>query len=115
MILAGCKLWPLLPVLPEKPPSEITFLLDDVPPLALYASYLACDQRPVRRVIQTYATRWRHVLPSISGHDLRARGLPPGPIYKQLLSTLRAAWLDGEIGTAEEEAAMIEKVLREAR
>jgi tRNA nucleotidyltransferase (CCA-adding enzyme) len=55
---------------------------------------------------------WRKVIPSITGHDLRARGLPPGPQYARILSQLRAAWLDGEIHTVEEEKEMVERLLR---
>ena len=36
-------------------------------------------------------------VPLITGDDLRARGIPAGPVYSQLLGSIRAAQLDGEI------------------
>ena len=51
--------------------------------------------------------------PGLDGHDLRARGLPPGPIYRHILEALRDAWLDGKITTEEEEAAMLDQLIAE--
>jgi hypothetical protein len=49
----------------------------------------------------------------VDGHSLRARGLPPGPVYRQILGTLRDAWLDGKIETAAEEQALLDRLLLE--
>jgi hypothetical protein len=38
-------------------------------------------------------------------------GIEPGRIFSQLLERLRAAHLDGEISTREEEEALVRKVL----
>ena len=43
--------------------------------------------------------------------DLKARGIPPGPKYTEILRRLRAAWLDGEVKTAEEEEALLNTIL----
>ena len=110
--LAACHLLQDLPLLSDAAPSEIVARLEDVPPLGLYAAYLAAPAETEREVLRTYVTRWQHVAPTITGHDLRARGLPPGPQYKRLLTALRNAWLDGEINTPEEEAQLLEKLLR---
>jgi hypothetical protein len=44
---------------------------------------------------------------------LRELGVPPGPIYRQVIRTLRNAWLDGKISTPEQEKALLEEVLTE--
>jgi poly(A) polymerase len=43
----------------------------------------------------------------VSGHDLTAMGLEPGPRYKDLLDKVREAQLDGTISTREQALAML--------
>ena len=45
--------------------------------------------------------------PLISGDDLQALGLPPGPLYRQLLQEVRNRQLDGELRSKEEALAWI--------
>jgi hypothetical protein len=59
-----------------------------------------------------YLQTWRNVQPTISGHELRRRGLDPGPSYRLILESLRNAWLDGEVGSTDEEAALLDKLLK---
>ena len=47
--------------------------------------------------LDRYWAEWRDVRPMLNGDDLRALGLPPGPLYTRLLDRLLAAWLDGEV------------------
>ena len=110
-ILAACKLWGDLPGLAGLPPSAVVARLESVPPLALYAAWLACDEERGRDRLHEFARRWRHTRPQTTGHDLRALGLPPGPIYRQILQRLRAAWLDGEIHSADEEKALLGRLI----
>ena len=49
--------------------------------------------------------------PLASGDDLRARGIPAGPVYKPLLERLRAAQLDGQIHTKDEALALADQFL----
>jgi poly(A) polymerase len=51
--------------------------------------------------------------PLLTGHDLEALGLPPGPLYKKLLEAVREAQLDGTIRTREEALALVEGLLKE--
>jgi hypothetical protein len=41
----------------------------------------------------------------------RARGLEPGPKFKEIFTRLRAAWLDGEVGSEEEEVKLLGTLL----
>jgi len=113
VILAACQLWADLPGLEGVLPSTIVDRLEGVPLLAIYAAYLASDQPEQRNLLWNYAAKWRTINSMLSGHDLRARGLPPGPAYKDLLKKLRNAWLDGEIKSASEEARLLEKFIIE--
>ncbi len=113
VILAACALWPDLPKLQEARPSVIVARLADLPLLAVYVVRAAASQPRERELLGKYLDEWRHVRATFTGHDLRATKLPPGPIYKKILARLRAAWLDGEVSTPEEEAALCAALLRE--
>lgn len=114
-ILAACELWKDLPDLADASPSAVVARLEEVPPLARYAVYLATSDIRLRKTLQTYATRWRKILPTITGNDLRARGLSPGPVYRHILETLRNAWLDGQIAIQEQEAELLKELIRRER
>jgi tRNA nucleotidyltransferase (CCA-adding enzyme) len=94
-------------------PSRWTARLEKVPPPAVYAVSLAADES-ARAALTSYLARWRHVQPKTTGETLKARGVPPGPSYKKILSRLRAAWLDGEVKSAAQETALLEVLLQNA-
>jgi tRNA nucleotidyltransferase (CCA-adding enzyme) len=92
-----------LPALAGSKPSAWVRRLEEVPAPALYAAYLASGET----ALKDYATAWQHTRPKADGETLKALGLPPGPRYAQILSALRAAWLDGEVNTPEQEQALL--------
>lgn len=110
--LAACRLRPELAGLLKAAPSAATARLEEAPPLALAALFTTASE-PQRALLEMYTARWRHVEPHTSGHDLRARGIPAGPRYRQLLTTLRAAWLDGTVRSADEEHDLLESLLND--
>jgi tRNA nucleotidyltransferase (CCA-adding enzyme) len=101
-----------LPALRDASPSRLTLRLERVPPLAVYALSLCLADESLRRTIGQYLTEWRHIHPRTTGDDLKARGLKPGPRYKEILSRLRFAWLDGEVTNEKEESRLLEKLLQ---
>jgi tRNA nucleotidyltransferase (CCA-adding enzyme) len=104
-----------LPPLTDLPPSQIVLRLDGVAPLALYANFLATEDASIRSLLESYVKTWSKVTSHTSGDDLRAMGLPPGPVYRRTLATLRAAWLDGKVKTPEEERDVLGKLLAEEK
>jgi hypothetical protein len=42
---------------------------------------------------------------------LKARGISPGPQYKNILQKLRAAWLDGDVKTLADEEKLLMQLL----
>jgi tRNA nucleotidyltransferase (CCA-adding enzyme) len=106
------RLWEDLPELAGQPPSTITFRLDEADPAAVYAVWQATEDEDLAEPLARYARSWRHIKPGTDGHALDRRGLPPGPAYKHILTTLRRAWLDGEISSEEEEGEALERLLR---
>jgi len=113
LLNASTQLWQDLPGFDSMQPSQIAFRLQDVPPLAIYAVYIATDRPELQQALNRYVGEWRHISPVISGHDLRALGVPPGPVYSQILQVLRAAWLDGKITTPDQENQLIHELLDE--
>ena len=92
-------------------PSQVVSRLDEYSSLAIYANYLICEDKQVREILKTYTIDWKHVFPRIDGHDLRDLGLPPGPIYRKILTDLRSAWLDGKITTKEQEITFLQDMI----
>ncbi len=110
-LVHASRVWLNLQDLSGNPPSFWVAALEDVPLLAVYAAYLRHDDTDVCRGLADYLSKWRHVQPVTNGHVLRRRGLPPGPIYQEILGRLRSAWLDGEITTEGAEKHLLEKLL----
>ena len=51
--------------------------------------------------------------PVLTGEDLIARGLKPGPAFKRLLDAVREAQLDGAVTTKEQAHALVQRLLSE--
>jgi tRNA nucleotidyltransferase (CCA-adding enzyme) len=92
-----------LPFLKDSKPSVWTYALEKLPPLSIYAVYLVSREN----ALLSYLSMWRHVKPHTTGDDLIARGLEPGPKFGEILTKLRAAWLDGEVTDKEGEEDLL--------
>jgi tRNA nucleotidyltransferase (CCA-adding enzyme) len=66
---------------------------------------------PVAAVLARYLETWRHVRPLLTGDDLRALGIPPGPRYRAILGALRDARLDGRVQSRDDETALVRTLL----
>ena len=64
-----------------------------------------------RHQIGRYVREWQTQRQVTNGDDLRAMGIPAGPIYGYILRRLRDAWLDGEVESIEAEKALLEQML----
>lgn len=111
-MLAACNLWKDLPWIANARLSSIANRLEDVPALAIYANYLAAQDDTICNNLQAYMDRLNAITPKITGNDLRARGIPPGPVYKRILGSIRDAWLDGKIQNNDQERAYLDELVR---
>ncbi len=94
--------------------SEIVERVEDTRERSLVAAYLALEPASeAEAALEAYLTQWRSLHPTITGDDLRSRGLPPGPQYRKVLWSLRAAWLDEQVRSIEEEATLLEELIKE--
>ncbi len=112
-IVLICQLFYDLANLHDSPPSHIVHRLENIPPTALYAAYLLVESETDRSLLEHFALKWRHIQPGINGETLRDMQIPPGPIYKNILGRLRAAWLDGIIHSPEQETELLKKLINE--
>ena len=98
-------------IIKSSPTSQIVNLLDKHSALAIYAFYLAVDDLEIKENIEQYIEKWQFVRPTITGDDLRKMGLEPGPIYANILSDLRGAWLDGKIRNRDDERKLLDSII----
>lgn len=91
--------------LPEYRPSDIYRVLQPFRPEELLFMMGRAQNEEVRRAISHYFHRYRHVQTELRGRDLKALGVPPGPIYRAILDELLDARLNGVVKNRQEEMA----------
>ncbi|MBF0456569.1 MAG: CBS domain-containing protein [Nitrospirae bacterium] len=60
-----------------------------------------------RKSISIFLTEHKGMKPALKGDDLKAIGIPPGPVYSEILKAILEEKLRGNISTAEEELAVV--------
>jgi tRNA nucleotidyltransferase (CCA-adding enzyme) len=117
-----------LPTLPQiERPSQVvatleTLLGNTYPKYLLPTAWIAADaalltpllppesatqSTAIRAKLERYWQEWRHINPALTGSDLKEMGVPPGPVYRDILESLRAKRLDGEIATRKDEETWV--------
>ncbi len=91
-------------------PSGCVRRLDGLPADALWAVSV-CAEGEARSNLETYLKTWKGMKPFASGETLVEMGVPFGPRVGETLWRLRAAWLDGEVTSAEGEKKLLEKLI----
>lgn len=84
-------------------PSRVVELLERFDDAALAVFAIATESAQATTYVDHYRGDWRSVQPELTGNDLKALGLPPGPRYREILRGLRAQRLDGKIITRGQE------------
>lgn len=103
-----------LPALVGLKPSEAVELLEGYSSKALEVVSSAAQNEEIKNILTKFLTEWWYVHPKTTGYDLKKRGIPPGPKYNEILRRLRAAWLNGEVKTEEEEKKILDEMLQES-
>ena len=111
-IKATANILPFLKNLENEKPSVVSSQLEGVPTVSLLSAYLLEKDPGVKQVILSYQQKWKAIQPVTTGDDLRNAGILPGPQYKRILTTLRAAYLDGTISTPEEEKQLLSYLIQ---
>jgi tRNA nucleotidyltransferase (CCA-adding enzyme) len=92
-------------------PSEAVELLEGYSFKALEVVSAASPEGEIKNTLSRYLSEWWLMKPRTTGFDLKKQGIPPGPKYTEILRRLRAAWLDGEVKTEEEEKRLLDSIL----
>ena len=95
----------------ELKPSQFVERVGLYPLNAVEAVYFMAHDEKLKDIFFKYLSEWRHIKPTITGDDLQTRGMEPGPKYGEILRRLRAAWLDGEISSKEQESKLLNELL----
>jgi tRNA nucleotidyltransferase (CCA-adding enzyme) len=90
-------------------PSELHHWLSPFAVEALLYIMARAAGEEVRRWISLFVTRLRSEETRLSGRDLQQLGIPPGPRYKEILSALLDARLNGQVSTRDDEVALVRK------
>jgi tRNA nucleotidyltransferase (CCA-adding enzyme) len=64
----------------------------------------------VKRQVSAHLTTYQHVKPTLTGDDLKALGLKPGPTYKKVLTQLLDARLNGDVKSTRDEWEFVRKI-----
>ncbi len=93
--------------------SQVDQALHPICAAARLVARVASDSWLVQQRMDLYERSLKHVQIELNGHRLRQLGLPPGPLYRQILQTVRAARLDGEVHDLAEETALAQRLAAE--
>ncbi len=88
-------------------------LYDILSPLSLEGMlYTMARQRKeeLRKAVSQYLTHLQDVQIAVSGRDIAALGLPPGPHYSAILRAVKRAVLNAEVATREEQLALARRL-----
>lgn len=92
--------------LPPLRPSDIYRALQPFGPEELLLMMAKTNREEVQRAISYYFHRYRYVKPEIGGKELKAMGIPPGPLYTRILTAVRDAKLNGDVKSLDDEIRM---------
>jgi tRNA nucleotidyltransferase (CCA-adding enzyme) len=92
-------------------PSESYRLLSGLSDEALLGLMAKSKREAVKRQVSAFLTTYQHVKPILTGADLKAMGLKPGPKFKQILDRLLDARLNGEVKTETEERELVQQLI----
>jgi tRNA nucleotidyltransferase (CCA-adding enzyme) len=90
-------------------PSQVYRWLGDARLEVVLALMARLEAPALRKAIGDYLGQTRRTRPMLTGDDLRALGLRPGPIYRDVLSALLYARLDGEVQSRDDELRFVRR------
>lgn len=96
-------------------PSETVRLLTDFSDECLVFLLAQNLGESAKRQLSMFLTTYRNVKPTLTGKELKALGLKPGPLYRTILARLTEARLDGEVTSEEEERALVKDCVERGR
>jgi len=65
------------------------------------------DHETIKKMISHYVTELREIKLSVGGKDIKALGIPPSPVYGEILNAVHKAKLNGQVHTRDEELELL--------
>ena len=96
-------------------PAEVYHLLSGLSDEMLLILMAKSKGETVKRQVSAFLTTYQHVKPALTGTDLKAMGLKPGPQFKKILDRLLAARLNREVNTESEEQQFVRQVVQDPK
>lgn len=93
------------------PPSRIYELLHPLDTETLLLMMAKAKQEMAKRYISQYLTHLRGVRVAITGEDLKALGVSPGPRYRRILAQVLDAKLDGFVKDRDDEIELVKRLI----
>jgi tRNA nucleotidyltransferase (CCA-adding enzyme) len=111
---AACHAIPRLATRPPLRPAETYRLLAGQRLETILFVLAKTSSAVAQQQIVAYLDTYRWMKPQLSGHDLQALGLTPGPLFRQVLNRLLEARLNSEVTTDTEERALVQQLRSDA-
>ena len=86
---------------------EIYETLEKLPPEGYWALYLMLDRYRARARFRKYLDELRFIKPEITGEDLKALGIKPGPHYKEIFNKIKMLKIDGVLKDKKDEILFV--------
>lgn len=96
---------------PDMLPSRVYELLNPLDIETIVFMMAKAKRDAAKKYISQYLTHLRGVKVAVTGEDLKAMGIPPGPRYRRILSQLLDARLDGLVKDRDEEIEFVRRLL----
>ena len=90
-------------------PAEVYHLLSGLSDETLLILMAKSKGETVKRQVSAFLTTYQQVKPILTGKDLKAMGLKPGPQFKKILERLLDARLNSEVKTEAEELQFVQQ------
>jgi len=95
---------------PPPKPSEVYRLLTGLADETLLLLMAKAKSDTVKRQVSAYFTTYQRTKSLLTGADLKALGLKPGPQFRKILDRLRDARLDGDVVNEADERRLLKKM-----
>lgn len=97
---------------PPLKPAETYRLLSGLSDETLLGLMAKSKGELVKRQVSSFFTTYQQVKPVLTGTELKAMGLKPGPQFKKILDRLLDARLNGEVKSETEERELVERLIK---
>jgi tRNA nucleotidyltransferase (CCA-adding enzyme) len=95
---------------PPLKPADVYHLLSALSDETLLILMAKSKGEAAKRQVSAFLTTYQHVKPILTGTDLKAMGMKPGPQFKQILDRLLEAHLNGDVKTESDERSLVRKL-----